>query len=516
MSKDHTDVEYGQVPGHAASRQVVDEVSFPYTTDNMDSEKPAPALRNWRGRCLGHATNLRGLLPSFLLANGSTPKKLHPSAWLDGLRGTAAFFVGYHVTEDDNLLIQLPFLRYFVSGLPQVMIFFVISGYALSYKPLKLARQRRFREMDEAMASAAFRRHARLFLPAMAVTFIQVLMVRLNWYGQGDTWYGTDIPQRSPGRAETFMGQVSGWWHNCLSLASLFDRDPMRGLGYDPNLWTLTVEWEMALILFLAHVAFSRLRSGVRMALTVFTMWYCMCYSYWQIFLFFGGMLACDVNFALAERAAQESDLGVQRMPYSDTAGPAAWANGILSSYRGLKMPVVHPRLRKILLTLAFVFCYYLLSIPRFENSGFQTPGYKTLYSIMPKLYREKYYDNFWIPIASVVLIFTLDRAPFLQRIFTGAVPQYLGKISFALYLVHGPLIYTLGWHLCVALVGMTGRETDGQYGLAMLGAAAVFFPVCIWAADVVTRYIDTPSVNFGRWLYEKLIIRVADHDRQN
>lgn len=108
---------------------------------------------------------LIALLPSFFLPliGRSTPRKLHPTSHLDGLRGYAALFVvfdhvkgswypryglldiGYGSTPDpkeNSLFLQLPIIRLLHNGEGMVAIFFVVSGYALSYKALKLIRKR--------------------------------------------------------------------------------------------------------------------------------------------------------------------------------------------------------------------------------------------------------------------------------------------------------------------------------------------------------------------------------------
>ena len=67
--------------------------------------------------------------------------------------------------------------------------------------------------------------------------------------------------------------------------------------------------------------------------------------------------------------------------------------------------------------------------------------------------------DTFWIFISATYLVFILDNAPFLQTIFTTRIAQYLGKISFALYICHGTFLYTLGWNLSARVLEWTGQR---------------------------------------------------------
>ncbi|KAH0383268.1 hypothetical protein KCU92_g5458, partial [Aureobasidium melanogenum] len=90
------------------------------------------------------------LLPSFLhfaFASSDTPadegrpKSVHPTAWLDGMRGIAALLVYvYHLsysTHDVDTawtydgkqgFLRLPLIRFFYNGHFMVAIFFVLSG----------------------------------------------------------------------------------------------------------------------------------------------------------------------------------------------------------------------------------------------------------------------------------------------------------------------------------------------------------------------------------------------------
>jgi hypothetical protein len=150
---------------------------------------------------------LQFLLPSWLRTRSNkAPRKLYSTSWLDGLRGVAALFVvihhyaytftatsmqGWRTGEDGdhNWFFQLPLLRVVHSGRFMVAIFFVISGYVLSYRSLKLAREGKPIELLDSIASSVFRRWLRLHLPVIASTFIAFLMARANaWSDMPEGW----------------------------------------------------------------------------------------------------------------------------------------------------------------------------------------------------------------------------------------------------------------------------------------------------------------------------------------
>ena len=87
----------------------------------------------------------------------SKPPRIHPTSYLDGLRGLASLivfvhhytceyvypYVAYYGVSNERVPsspVQLPFVRVIYAGRPMVHIFFVISGFVLSKKPLELAR----------------------------------------------------------------------------------------------------------------------------------------------------------------------------------------------------------------------------------------------------------------------------------------------------------------------------------------------------------------------------------------
>ena len=143
---------------------------------------------------------LHFLKPSFLQGPEARakirPAKLHPTAYLDGIRGTAAFcvFMVHYLFSPYNTDVgwgsdgkfysfwRLPVIRLAYQGSFAVALFFVISGYALSYKPLRLLRANKMLDGYQALASTLFRRWSRLFLPTVASTFMVFLLIRFGAY----------------------------------------------------------------------------------------------------------------------------------------------------------------------------------------------------------------------------------------------------------------------------------------------------------------------------------------------
>jgi len=121
--------------------------------------------------------------------------KIHPTAWLDALHGIAVLFVFFdHLINlwhkshtvpygfsDKNLYsMQLPIINLVYSGHTMVCIFFVISGYVLSSKPLRQIRQRHSDSqlvLVQTVSSSIFRRRRGCFFPVLASTFINAVLI---------------------------------------------------------------------------------------------------------------------------------------------------------------------------------------------------------------------------------------------------------------------------------------------------------------------------------------------------
>ncbi|TLS27669.1 hypothetical protein PpBr36_05028 [Pyricularia pennisetigena] len=492
---------------------------------------------------------LRVLAPSFLVREegDKQPARLHPSAWLDGLRGTAAFLVVWHHSSllyfswrvhdgygsspgaDWTHLIQLPIVRLIISGAPQVKIFFAISGYALSYKPLKLARAGRFSEWASALSSSVFRRHPRLFLPAVVILFVGTFAGWLQLYGgtgatAGDQWNAhVAIPVRAPPYREAFGEQFADWGRTVLSITNPLASDHRRGATpYDWNLWTLPMELDCSLVVFLCLAAFARLRSIPRLFLTAAVAAYAIWYTHWGPFLFIAGMFICDLHFELEDAGAATvlpSAAQPDRALNHDTGLCARWKRSLdrLRARAAAALPrtvtatsarvLASPALTRALWIGSLLTSLWLLSVPENNRGGRTSPLYTVLTSHIPANYGPDDENHWWLSLGAVLLVFTIDRAgPFLQRVFTSRPAQYLGRISYALYLVHGPLVFSLGWHLGRWCTALTGRETTAGWGAGIALAYLGLWPVLIWVADVASRLVDVKSVEFSKWSYDRMV----------
>lgn len=449
------------------------------------------------------------LTPSFLRhyvdGQPAPPVKQHSIAALDGLRGWASLLVfnfhflftytwkvavGWGFNGENYALWQLPVLHMAVSGHIMVAIFFVLSGYVLSYKPLKLIRSRSWEQTFTTLASSTFRRAFRLYIPSFVGITLVMLAVRAGVYdyshrviNHGHTIQGTN--EQHPPIYKYFYNQYWDFYLTLANLIDLFDWSLYYNY-YNPHLWTIPVEFRCSVVLFLTILGTSRLRAPMRMSVVAGLIWFCMRYGRWDVVLFFSGNL-------LAETDLINGTWEPPRLPLSSSAnmGPE-W------------LPLqLRPSRRKFWISV-FVAGLYFGSCP---NIGFKwTPFYMWLWDLTPRTYPEPH--RFPQTIGAVLIVLGINRSPDIQKLFNHPLSQYFGKISFAFYVVHGPILHSLGYSLMPNIWSVVGKETNFQYCFGFLVGWTICLPVAIWLGDIYWRAVDVPSVKFARWLEDKVITK--------
>lgn len=169
--------------------------------------------------------------------------------------------------------------------------------------------------------------------------------------------------------------------------------------------------------------------------------------------------------------------------------------------------------LRNVYRISHFLFATFILSTQCTINfpQGAALPGYNFLWSLTPSQYlgapgqSNPFFDRFWPAVSAVYLVWTLDRSLLLQKIFTTRLVQYLGRISFSMYLVHFQLWMAVAEPILIQTYQLTDTETILQYFSGFAMGYVVYLVLVIWVADLFTRVVDEKCVKLSKWGYEKL-----------
>ncbi|TAQ88833.1 hypothetical protein B7494_g2853 [Chlorociboria aeruginascens] len=441
--------------------------------------------------------------PAYFSRSSGPRKPLRRTAYLDGLRGFAAFLVYWmhhqlwarQVISGDAIFENafgyngkyyfacLPGIRTFFSGGHYaVTVFFVISGYVLSAKPMSLIQSGEFLKLGDNLGSALFRRWLRLNIPVIVTTF--AWMAFLHMFG---------IWQESPILQSSFREEVWLWYTEYKNFSFAFGTGGKPWFTYNFHVWSIPVEFKGSVIIYTALMAFSRCTRNARLWCQVGLIVYFMyIVDGWYGAMFISGMLLCDLDLLAASN----------------------------------NLPQIFSQLepwKELIFFNLFIASIYLGGIPShtgdvkvLEDSF----GWYYLAKLKPQaVFDYKWFYLFW---AATFMVACIPRLPWLKTFFETRFNQYLGRISFSFYLVHGPVLWFLGDRLYSATgwarktnlkgtpqwVDIFPLPSGGPLGLEMsfLLPHLVLLPVTLWLAEMVTKLVDDPSVKFAQWLYGRTL----------
>ncbi|KAK6501530.1 hypothetical protein TWF481_009367 [Arthrobotrys musiformis] len=486
------------------------------------------------------------LIPSFVcswFAGTSTKATSSPTAWLDGLRGLACVAVvihhyayGYSKTlhrpydgEENTNWLQLPIIKLIHHGPPMVKIFYIISGFALTVKAVRLTRIPSTTTLDGSalifnLSSSIWKRFLRLFLPCAAGFLLCCFMASAGLFEvyPVDThpkWITGWIERRPPMQSSLWAQLVYTFWDfYAFAFEVTFFGASDSLYNTDIHLWTIPIEFRCSLQLFLIVAGGCLLRRWLRKLLLPILCAFLLYNNVWGLSLFafgyFLGELHSDRVAAAPSPLPANTDTMVNEKP---------------ERFNRLKNI-----LRRVLLAAMVITGLYLASYPRgmmVSKKNQKTTGFQFLVPLTPPKYpiggvntRYDHTNDFWQSIGSILIAWALMYMPRAQRLFLCNSPvQYFGKISFALYVMHGHVHRSLGYWVVLTgsrLMGIVRwNSKTGQWDLipdrgqthsaiVVIGWVLVTFPVTIWWADVFWRGVDMQSVRFLRWLESKITMK--------
>ncbi|KAI1393177.1 acyltransferase family-domain-containing protein [Hypoxylon trugodes] len=415
------------------------------------------------------------LRPSFLAKRSPTseaseksnaPRKPHSTEYLDGVRGVASLIVFIlhwaHVPypsinsgwgfKDNTSFWLLPFIRIIYSGAAMVAVFFVVSGFVLSHRFVQRMHRHEYNDLLSGLTSLTFRRAIRLFLPAFASSTMAFVCAYLGLISVPEKVDGKPFEHSFSSYIE-YLDMESNPWDWTMDFSGF----------YNPQLWSIAVEFRGSMVVFLLIVGLAKTRTAVRLFVQSFLIVHSFIHKRWDLALFIAGMSLAELEVLL-------------KKPNNPSAR----------------------RVVNVLLVLAMILGLFLCGYPRDHNT--KTPGYMWSKYVWPfGAYRRR----FWLAIGAMLFVGPVAFLPSVQSIFLTRPARYLGRISFALYLVHGLGNRTIGKWLLDICWDVIGKEGLWPYAISFTIASALYFPLVMWASDVFWRGVDVPSTNFAKW-FEK------------
>lgn len=357
-------------------------------------------------------------------------------------------------------------------------IFFVVSGFILTTKPLQLIRKHDHVGLYKTIASCMFRRWFRLWLPAFASTFIAVLAIRMNL--ALDSPGGPQQHEKLP----TFTAQVMDWFATMMRFSTPFtyrDHHEQLRMKYDWVIWTLPLEYWAGMSIWIVCMALCQfpryfVRLIILLALCYFSLWN----GAWHFFCFLAGMIIADFQIE------------------SNTF-----------ECKGLLFDVFSHRRRQCIYWCIFIFGLYIAGAPGAPEYDFwhmDCPGYRWLYSMIPHWFKEPY--RYYLAWTGICIVFATNRIRVLQRLFESQLAQGFAKCSFPFFLLHQTLhdILVKNW-LQQAIPRWFSIDVGTNFGhntwfFMML---AISTPPIYIASRVFQAYVDNNCTKFAKWLEGQL-----------
>ncbi|KEY71319.1 hypothetical protein S7711_05911 [Stachybotrys chartarum IBT 7711] len=431
---------------------------------------------------------------------------MNRTTWLDGLRGIAAaivttdhYFMGGVLDaafrsfwadppEENRKLIQLPPLRLLFAAHAMVPLFLVISGYAISINLIR-HRERDSSDFVRRLASAVTRRVFRIYLPVFCIAAISQLLLFFNLY----SWeFGDEVVWgRKP--------WVAPWYH--VEFVFRYMLDNMNILYFQNNgglngqLWTMALEFRGSCIVYLIilGLAFWRPRAR-RLALgALITYWFY--FGLWDVVGFLAGLYLAELHIL--------SESGSTR---GESMLPSHLRNLFGAKGRSVNLTAVTTY-------TCLIFGTWLLCL---GDDGHLTPGYQFLSMFETDRWEDDWgiIGKMWKTVGSALVVYAISKSELLQRPLNSKPVQYLGKISFSLYLVHQVVYHVFRnpvrnvlWYIATR-EPYSGEEAGNRtfpFAFAWIVGYFIVSAINLYTADVYTRYVDEKCMEiakmFDKWV---------------
>jgi peptidoglycan/LPS O-acetylase OafA/YrhL len=447
------------------------------------------------------------------------PASASREIWLDGLRGVAALIVAwFHFTtgslavpyrsfwdspaSENRHFIQIAPFRVIFAGQAMVDIFFVVSGYSISTGLIKLRNEGSLPDFYRKLTSSVVRRMFRLCFP---VAVMMIISHVLFYGGLYNLEFGEG--QGCPG-AKPWSSPIPHIQCLIRSFASIVNLQSSQDLTLNNHLWTIPVEIRGSMKVYLALLGLSTISTIARHLAVGLLAVRCFWNGNPEFLAFFAGLLFAELDGS-ASRKHHDLQLSSPLSPWSPS-----------------KLGVSKATLSQVMTFFryyVFALGIYLLCLPvPVWHEGATTPTFSSDWFFLSLLRPLPWWDweikmRTWHTIGAILVISSMRALPRLRTPFESRVAQFLGHISFSLYLCHQTvyrimLNRSLNWtSLGISGINYWEAGNQGRYVIVFVAWAvstAVIGTILMLASKYMAKTVDQRSVSIGVHV-ERLLTRL-------
>ncbi|KAK2813620.1 hypothetical protein FQN50_000015 [Emmonsiellopsis sp. PD_5] len=416
------------------------------------------------------------------------PPRKRDDNWIDGLRGIASFIVvtGHICTafapylhspstskEGWPLLFQLPILRLCVGGRAAVCIFFLVTGCVNSLNPIKNSQAGNTETALTNLARSTFTRSGRLLFPTDIAAIVAWSFCQLGFFNMArradSPWVRMVTREQGPTAWEALKGlgnNLTFFWNS-------------GSPTYDPVHWTIVYFLTGSMRIYLTLLATTLVKSRWRVAIVLFLYIFAWCTSDYIVGININsGILLAQLQATFGSRATST-----------------------------LPRP-----LPALLVLIGLIIC----SFPQ-DNHDWMTWSFtmrKIMLSLTPAS-AEKFIGRYWVNLGGTILMTGIFFSRTARKILTLPLFNFLGRVSFPIYLLHDTLIRSvLVWMVYgESAAKFTGDSLVDEAGNfiqlkaagrgTFLFAIPAFYALLYTVAHFWMKYVDPQCARLVNWMRE-------------
>ncbi|MEI5668091.1 acyltransferase [Bosea sp. CCNWLW174] len=344
----------------------------------------------------------------------------------------------------ESIVVQ-PIFSVFYNGSFAVSIFFVLSGYVLT---------RRFMTRDDvdSLRTGAAKRYLRLTIPVLASTLFAWAL-----FAAGLMKNGLIAELGSAGWPLIYYPQTLNF--QAALAEALFGTQFLHLAQFNGPLWTIKIELMGSFVLFATYLFFGKKYFALNIAIYIAIVT-CIAPQSEYLFHYLAIFLGSAIHYV--ERGLKRSEL------------------------------------MSVTLVLAGLF------LGSFDFSPFFSPLANVTLPTPPaplpsfEVSKRVFYHTF----GAVFIVMGVIGSASVARLLASRIPVYLGRLSFAMYLLHWPIIFSLSY----GMMGLLVLRWRWDYGSA-LSVTALFTAVVVLAfSHLFERLVDRPAVVVSGWFAERVL----------